>query len=298
MVGLVTGFLRSAQLKLYQAMLWVVSCTALMQCGPSIPKDTLPIISPSSTLPPHGRYCPNEYLKWSLRWKGLEAATTELMTGVPGLIEGEDAIVVFSRSHSSDLASVFREVLEELTSQVSLKTGSPLSNESLAVENGEREHVAITFSSSDGGYKSHLTGTVKQHEWSMSGKDTASATDLHTFLARLRIWDGSPSSGVSVFVQNGRSHYEISLVQGKPKSISTPMGTIPVITIHGQAKRVFMDGRKRTEGDVLTFTFWRSDDSRFLPVRFDAETRLGIVRGTLVDERNPDLSTCLRAPRQ
>lgn len=248
-------------------------------------------MSPEASLPKPGFYCPNEYLKWSLRWKGLEAATTEFVTGAPGVIAGQDAIVVFSRSQSSELASVFREVSEELTSQVSLETGGPLSNESLAVEEGEREHLVVTFSP-DQGYESKLSGSVKQHTWTMNGK----ASDFHTFFARLRLWDGSPASGVQTFVQNGRSHYEISLVKGSAKPLSTILGKVPAIAIHGQAKRIYMDGEKSTNSDVLAFTVWRSDDGKFVPLRFDVETRLGFVRGTLVDMRAPDSGVCLTAP--
>tara|TARA_R110002096_G_scaffold436100_1_gene667736 strand:- start:104136 stop:105008 length:873 start_codon:yes stop_codon:yes gene_type:complete len=263
----------------------------LAGCGASQVAQAPSTISPEASLPKEGIYCPDEYLKWSLRWKGLEAATTELVTGAPGVIAGQDAIVVFSRTQSSELASVFREVSEEMTSQVSLETGRPLSNESLAVEEGEREHVVVTFGPEQG-YTSKLSGNVKQHSWTTNGK----SSDFHTFFARLRMWDGSPASGVQTFVQNGRSHYEVSLVKGIAKPISTILGKVPAIAIHGQAKRLYMDGKKSTDSDVLAFTLWRSDDGRFVPLRFDVETRLGSVRGTLVDVRASDSGVCLTAP--
>ncbi|MCP4449676.1 MAG: DUF3108 domain-containing protein [Myxococcales bacterium] len=258
-------------------------------CGASPKSVAVPPLNPEASLPPLGLYCPDEHLKWSLRWKGLEAATSEMVTGQPGEIDGKPAIIVYSLSRSSELARIFREVSEELTSHISLVTGRPLQNVSHNVEDRVSEILDVDYSDTRPGYSASLSGTVKKREWTHDGD----AADFHSFLARLRFWDGTPASGTFVFVQSARSYYRVDLAVRESKSISTPAGKTAAIRIHGHATRLHLDGKKLEPPEVREFTLWRSDDSRFLPLRFEVETRLGLVRGTLVDFHQGDLAKCI-----
>lgn len=258
-------------------------------CGSTAPAIVVPDLGASSAMSTEGFYCPEEYLKWSLRWKGIEAASTEMVTGKPGEIGGEPAIIVYSLSRSSELATIFRDVREELTSQVSLKSGAPLNNESTLTEDGSSELLRIQFGSE--GYSASLRDQGESSSWTIAGEGDES--DLHTFIARMRFWDGLPASGVSARLQNGRRHYRVDLAKGGTERIRTPMGEHASIRIHGKATRLRQDGKKAANAEVRNFTVWRSDDGRFLPLRFETETRLGKVRGTLVDARQPESDRCI-----
>jgi hypothetical protein len=240
-------------------------------------------------LPADSFYCPDEYLKWTLRWNGIEAASTEMVTGKPGEIGEERAIIVYSLSRSSELATIFREVREELSSQISLRTGRPLRNESNISEDGDEESLRIEFGTQ--GYSASLRDGGESTDWKID--DAGEGGDLHTFLARLRMWDGRPSSGVLAIVQNGRRHYRVDLARGGTEVIKTPMGKVPTIRIHGQATSLRKDGEALEKPEERAFTLWRSDDGRFLPLRFEVETRLGQVRGTLVEARQPESDRCI-----
>lgn len=260
-------------------------------CGGAAPVTSVPVIKATTPLSSGALFCPDEYLKWSLRWKGLEAASTEMITGRPGLIGGRDAIIVHSLTRSSELAAIFREVREELTSQISLLTALSIQNRSNTVEDGASELLDVKFASDDTSYTADLHGTVDPRQWTQEAPAT---TDLHSFLARLRLWDGEPAEGAFGFVQSGRSHFRVDLARAGRASIETILGKVPAIRVHGRATRLFKDGKKVPDPAVREFTLWRSDDERFLPLRFEVETRLGVVRGTLVDFRQPDISACLQ----
>ncbi len=261
----------------------------LAACGSKPTPIVVPPMDATHALPTTSFYCPDEYLKWTLRWNGIEAASTEMVTGQPGEIGGEPAIIVYSLSHSSELATIFRDVREELSSQISLRTGRPLRNESNISEDGDEESLRIEFASK--GYSASLQDDGENKKWQIEGLGLGG--DLHTFLARLRMWDGLPASGVLAIVQNGRRHYRVDLARGGTEVIKTPMGEIPTIRIHGQATSLRKDGETLETAEERAFTLWRSDDGRFLPLRFEVETRLGQVRGTLVDARQPETHRCI-----
>lgn len=258
-------------------------------CGSPPRGLVVPEMNATSPLSSDSFYCPDEYLKWSLRWNGIQAATTEMVTGKPGEIGGERAIIVYSLSRSSELATIFREVREELSTQVSLRTGRPLRNETNLNEDGAAETLRVQFSSE--GYRASLNQGGNTKAWTIAGEGKTG--DVHTFLARIRSWNGQPETGVVALVQNGRRHYRIDIVKGGAEVISTPMGRQPALRIHGQATRLRKDGKVLDEPEERAFTLWRSDDGRFLPLRFEVETRLGLVRGTLVEFSQPETDTCV-----
>lgn len=262
----------------------------LASCGSSPPSIVAPQMDgTNSPLPSDSFYCPDEYLKWTIRWKGIEAASTEMVTGQAGEIGGKAAIIVYSRSQSSELANIFRDVRDELTSRVSLITGRPLSNESTLTEEGASELLQVKFGSE--GYNASLRDGDESGAWTISSE--GAVVDMHSFVARLRFWDGLPASGVRILMQSGRRHYRVDLAKGGQEVISTPMGQQTAIRIHGLATRLRFDGKQVVQAEERTFTVWRSEDGRYLPLRFETETRLGKVRGTLVDVRQPETDRCI-----
>jgi hypothetical protein len=261
----------------------------LAACGSRPPPIVVPPMDATHALPAESFYCPDEYLKWTLRWNGIEAASTEMVTGKPGELGGQRAIIVYSLSRSSEFATIFREVREELNSQISLQSGKPLRNESNISEDGDEESLRIEFGSQ--GYSASLRDGGESKDWTIAHEGAVG--DLHTFLARLRMWDGRPSSGVMAIVQNGRRHYRVDLARGGTEVIKTPLGKVPTIRIHGQATGLRKDGKPLVKAEERVFTIWRSDDARFLPLRFEVQTRLGKVRGTLVEARQPESDRCI-----
>ncbi len=276
---------------LLAVLAWALLCLGLPPisgCGSRRPSIEPPPIVAGGLLPAEAMYCPDEYLRWSLRWRGIEAASTEMMSGRPGEIGGEAAIIVYSLSRSSELAAIFREVREELSSQISLVDGNPIRNESNFTEDGELESLDVEFAKE--GYSASLRESGQDVTWTVKSADRA--LDLHTFLARLRVWQGE--AGASALVQNGRRHYQVDLVVGGKEVITTQETRVPTIRIHGKATRLRKEGEPLDQPETRVFTLWRSDDARMLPLRFELETRLGDVRGSLVEFRQPELHTCLR----
>ncbi len=268
-------------------------CLALLEfaaCGGRSPGIVVPPIHAAAPLSADAIFCPEEYLKWSLRWNGIEAASTQMMSGKPGLIGGERAIIVYSLSHSSELAAIFREVREELSSQVSLEHGRPLRNESSFSEDGSSEALEVEFTRD--GYEVVSRDAEGNRRWKLNEAELA--LDVHSLLARLRVWEDAGRSGASALVQNGRRHYRVDLAMGGKEVISTPSGKTAAIRIHGKATRLRKDGKVIKLPEAREFTLWRSDDARFLPLRFEIETRLGPVRGTLVEFRQSESTACVQ----
>lgn len=235
-------------------------------------------------------FCPGEYLKWSLDWKGVRGATSELITGQPGEVGGRPAIIVHSLSRTSEFASIFREVREELTSQISLETGQVLRNDSQTVEDDQTELLEVRYS--DASYRASLQGTVKQRRWTQSASHDID--DLHTILATLRTWKGVPATGAFAYVQSGRSYYRMEVIMAGTEEIRTSVGTHKAVLLHGHATRLRQDGKTIDRPQIRQFSMWRSDDERFLPLRFEVETRLGTVRGSLVQFQQPSVQDCIR----
>ncbi len=250
------------------------------------PDPSKPVVSLSSG----GFYCPSEYLSWSLTWRGLRGATTQMVVGEPGVISGQDAIVVRSSSKSSPLATMFREVREELTSEISLESGQPVSNIGDAWEDKKRELTEIQYDADAKGFVTKLsTNFMGGQSWHYQNE--SKVNDLHSFLAVFRQWQAEPGTRGQAYVQNGRSVFQVELAVVGPESVtSDATGKTAAIRLQGMSKRIFMDGKKVLDGNEFDFSIWRSDDSRFLPLRFEVETRLGTIRGELVEYRHaPDM---------
>ncbi len=239
-----------------------------------------------------GIYCPGEYMSWSLTWRGLQGATTQLVVGERGVIDGQEAIIVKSSSQTSELANVFHRVREELRSDISLVDGLPLQNSGDAKEDDERELTEVEFLPGNSSYQAKLSTNVGDgKEWLHKGEHKIH--DLHSFLSVLRSWDAAPGSKGIAFVQNGRSLYRVELAIGNSTSLNATIGKTAAFVLKGRAYRVFMDGELLEKGREHSFTVWRSDDNRYLPLRFEVGTRLGVVRGELVDYRQPATSACI-----
>ena len=270
---------------------------ALPSCGgTSAPLAHPELVSSSVPLVSEGFYCPKEYLTWSLKWKGLKGASTQLATGEVGEIDSVPAIIVYSISRSSELASMFRSVSEELTSHVSLETGRPIQNNSTVVEDDETELLTMKYLKAGFGYQATFDSAKRKHAWSQEAQSTIH--DVHTILAQLRIWDASSGTGGFTMVQSGRSFYRLQLMVSETEMIRTPVGRIEAVRIEGQATRLRKDGKDLRPPTVRQFRLWRSNDERFLPLRFEAETRFGMIRGALEQFQQPNLSKCIRVPAQ
>lgn len=188
---------------------------------------------------------------------------------------------------------MFREVREELTSEISLESGRPISNSGDAWEDKDRELTEVEFDASGEGYDAKLsTNFMGGRSWHHNGE--TKIHDLHSFMAAYRGWQAKPGTRGKAFVQNGRSLYQVDLAMAGPDSVRSKMlGKVAAIRLQGTSRRVVMDGKKVPDGKELAFTIWRSDDSRQLPLRFEVDTRWGIVRGELVDFRHPVDLACV-----
>ena len=264
---------------------------AWLGCSPMSHPAVVRQIDTTTPLPSEAFYCPEEYLKWSLRWKGLEGASSEMVTGKAGQIDGEEAIIVYSLSRSSELAAIFVDAREELTSQISLVSGRPLRNDSENVEDDTTEALSVVFTKSGLGHTTRLSGQVQGKRWTQEAP--TEIADMHAVLARLRVWDGLPAGGVFAFVQSGRSHYRLEVVASPSSAIHLESGTYPAIQLEGVATRLRQDGHDVPDPEVRQFKLWRSDDGRFLPLKFEVDTRLGPIQGTLVDFRRSDGVPCI-----
>lgn len=263
----------------------------LSQCGSSPRTRSVPALEPTAPLRAKAFYCPEEYLKWSLKWKGIEGASTEMVTGQPGVIDKIPAIIVYSVTRSSEVAAIFREVREELTSQISLADGRVIRNNSDTTEDGQNDLVHVAFSEKNRSYSLKLHGSVAEQSWNQ--REEHEIGDLHSFLAEVRAWDGAPETGSFAFMQSGRSHFRVAIAKAGSETLKTALGEIPSIRLYGTAIRLAKDGKATPHSAPRSFTLWRSDDERFLPLRFEVDTRLGAVRGTLQEYRQPNPAACI-----
>lgn len=192
---------------------------------------------------------PDETMEFRASFRGIPVGLVQTAVGQPGWIGDRHAIVVRSRGKSDGLASLFGDLVWELSTTVDLDASVPIE---------DREEAWLSFAGHDEHHDNH-------HTWSAGD----AGHDVHSVVSALRGWQSRSGDSASAEVRLAGGHFPV-VVWNAGRDLLAALGK-PAIRYEGR-----VHGR-------FPFTIWISDDAARVPLEFRTETPIGTVAVELVD---------------
>jgi hypothetical protein len=194
---------------------------------------------------------PNEHSVFSLSYGGIEVGRIELRTGEPGIVDGRQAIIVWSETRSDGIVAVVVRLREQVLTTIDLGTGIPIARQG---------SFAGLFSGREGDFQAEAI------PWAHTD-----AHNTHAAVAMLRAWDPVPGTrgSFTLVVEGQRNHVDV--VAAGRELIDSDDGELPTVRIEGNVRGVGSGGEDRK------FVIWFSDDRHRKLLRLDSETDYGGV---------------------
>jgi len=232
-------------------------------------------------------FIPGEEMTWDISLHGIVGAQASLALGQPGVVDGHNAVVVRSRTRTSGVLSMVKEVRDEVTSWVDLETGAPIKHEA-SLKFGDKESEVQTEFTPRGyhlRYQRHGRPGVMHY---IQAIPDGIAHDGLSIIGALRAWEPADGARAYFYVLSGRRLWRNDIAFSKRETLKTAFGVVPTLRFEGSGQR--LDGRLRvvTSKPPRTYTVWITDDANRLPVLVEAHTEYGNVRVEMIHYDRPE----------
>lgn len=281
----------------------ILGLTTLAACGANAPPNPVPVEeTEAASGPPRPLvveetfFLPGERMTFELSLRGVVGGEATVAVGDPGVVDGEKILIIRSRTESTGVAAVIKEIRDEVTSWIELDSGLPVYHHA-DVKFGSKQAIIETyFNDGDPGsfnlhYERKGKGRRRVHQKMPSGQ---AAFNSHAILGAIRAWDGEPGSLCYFYVLASKRIWQNTLRMTGREKIKTELGRREAIRVDGVARRLRRSLKEDPRKDPREYTFWISDDEDRLPLLVVAKTEYGQVRAELIAYERPDLPAISR----
>jgi hypothetical protein len=211
---------------------------------------------------------PGESMTYAVTIANLDAGEVAIATGEPGQIGGRRAVIVATRGSVTGVFGLVKYMRADGESALDLDTGEPISlvgsvdwGGKHLTTHAEFDVGRVTMEWLHGGrvieHISHDLGTIPIH-------GAVSAT------AAVRASTAEPGMRGTLRMMGALRLWTIDVVWVGSELLDTALGRLPAIRV---------DGVARTDTGVrVKFSAWMSDDTDRVPLRLDADAKLGTAR--------------------
>ena len=227
---------------------------------------------------------PGEVLRFELSLRGIVGGEAVVVTGAPAAVDGRQVFAVRSRSESTGVAKMFKEVADDVVSWIEVDSGYPIK---LRADTKFGKKEALIESEFNGGKPGPFVVEYKrkgraQRRYSQLMPSSAAAHDGHSILAALRAWDSKVGSQSFFYVLAGKRLWHNTVAVTEVVRITTKLGRFKARRIEGVAWRLDRRLRRLRHKKERRYTMWVSEDERRLPIMVTAKTEYGEVKVELV----------------
>lgn len=235
-------------------------------------------------------FVPGEVLRFELSLRGIVGGEAVVVTGQPGTMDGRQVVAVRSRSESTGVAKLFKEVSDDVVSWVDAETGFPLKLHA-DTKFGKKEALieSVFNDGRPGAFKIRYKRRgrpLRIFNQLMPAETTA--YDGHSILAALRAWDGKVGTHSFFYVLAGKRLWHNTVAVTEIARITTKLGRFKARRLEGVAWRLDRGLRRVRHKKSRQYTMWVTDDERRLPILVTAKTEYGQVKVELIDVHVPE----------
>jgi hypothetical protein len=286
-----------------QPALAALFAAAVAACGAGAPRqgtDSKEVAAPGPPIPlseTRPYFVPGEQMRYELSLRGVLVGEATLAAGDPGEIDGRPTIIVRSRVESAGVVALLKEVRDDVTSWIDLRSGLPVYYHA-DVRFGDR--AAVIETRFNGGRSGSFVvhhgppGEERRRSFHQVMPADQGALDGHAVIGALRGWDPPDGGSSTFYVLAGRRVWENTVRLSGREEMRVAIGKFTALRIDGVARRV-----TRTLGDdrgkePRTYSIWISDDEDRLPLLVSGKTEFGSVKAELTSYERPDLPAVSR----
>ncbi len=229
---------------------------------------------------------PGETMAYDVQLAGILVGEAQLAVGEIGIIDGKKAIVVKSRAATAGAGALVKQISDEATTVIDVETGHPLQVDTVVITSGKK----ITASAKFSGRVATVTYQRSEEAKPVTTRvdfRTAALHDMHTAMAAMRGWRGTPGEVRTVHIIGGRRLWKIDMKYVGEETIGSAVGNRRAIVLEGTSFRARRDLTAEPGKATRTFRVWLSDDADRVPLRCSAKTELGDIVMELTEYARP-----------
>jgi hypothetical protein len=232
-------------------------------------------------------------MRFELSLRGILGGEAAVAVGQPGKVDGKRVVIVSSRVESAGVVAMFRQVRDEVTTQVHLDTGLPISQQAHVIFGTKESYLDTKFAGGqNGAFEVHVRtklpgGGERERTHRQAMPEDQAAFDPHAVIGTLRAWKPEDGQHAFFFVLVGRNLWQNTIRLTGREKLRTRMGQFNTLRIDGVAQRLTRQLREDKRKPLRTYTVWISDDDAHLPLLVTGKTEFGDVKAELVEYRAP-----------
>jgi hypothetical protein len=221
-----------------------------------------------------------EIIKWDLYYIGIKAATmtVEIMPFVD--IDGKKAFHFNGVAQTTSLMKYIYRLYDIIDSYVDYESFLP---KKLTIKMDEsKQNVAMVLNYDHKKGKSHfwkkrIDANGVATEERREDEFTPYAQDIFSSLYYMRTHDMKVGDKVKFVVHDNGKNWEMTIEVLKEEKVWTRLGSVDTLLLHPTVER---NGEKFTKGKLM---LWVTNDAKKVPVKYEAELRIGSMKGNIKD---------------
>lgn len=250
--------------------------------------EAMPLAAQPPVQAPAGRELglhPGETMSYDVQLAGVLVGEAQLAVGDIGVVDGKKAIVVKSRAATAGAVALVKQLSDEATTVIDVDTGHPISVDTIVVTGGKTITTKAKFAAGLATVTFQRGDTPPvTHKINVR---TSELHDMHTAMAAMRGWRGTPGAIRTVHLIGGRRLWKIEMKYIGEETIGSSVGNRRAIVLEGRSFRARANLSAEGGKPMRTFRVWLSDDADRVPLKCSAQTELGDIVMELVEYARP-----------
>lgn len=226
-----------------------------------------------------------EMLRFELSLRGIVGGEAVIVTGQPSQIDGRELVAVRSRSRSTGVAKLIKEVSDDVVTWMDAATGYPIK---LRADTKFGDKEALIESVFNDGKPGAFVIRYKRKGRPLRRFNQIMPADMapfdgHSILATLRGWDAAVGSRSYFYVLAGKRLWHNTVAVEEVARITTKLGRFKARRLEGVAWRLDRSLRRVRRKKPRHYTVWVTDDEERIPILVTAKTEYGQVKVELIE---------------
>jgi len=221
-----------------------------------------------------------EIIKLDLYYIGIKAAalTIEIKPFVE--INGKKAFHFNGIATTSALMALIYKVYDVIDCYVDYDTFTPLNMTLTMDESKQNVSMALNYDHQkemSHFWKKRIDAKGEVTEIKREDVFTRYAQDIFSSLYYIRTHDMKVGDKIKFVVHDNGKNWNMTIDVVKVENIWTRLGSVNTLVLHPTVER---EGEKFTKGSMM---LWVTNDARKIPVKFEAEVKIGSMKGNIKD---------------